>query len=162
MKALVKDNVVVDVSDEVFPVHPLLTWIDSKDQIAVGYSYSNGIFMAPPSSAFDTLKTARLLELSSKFNEILENTHCMSSVGFEVNANKTARQNIEDLILILEPGESILFRAYDNSFHEISREQLEIIAKEIAKNCRNLYQAKWRQEAAIKEARNIDELNAIE
>lgn len=70
MKALVKDNVVVDVSDEVFPVHPLLTWIDSKGQIAVGYTYSNGIFMAPPSSEFDMLKTARLLELSSKFRNI--------------------------------------------------------------------------------------------
>ena len=107
-------------------------------------------------------KNSKLEELNAKFDQVCGNAHCMSSVGFEIDANETANRNIEGLALVLEHDESTLFRAYDNSFHEVTKEQLETMRKEIVVNSQRLYQIKWQIEAAIDAAQTVDELDAIE
>ena len=54
-----------------------------------------------------------------------------------------------------------MFRSYDNSFHKVTKEQLEMMRKEIAVNSQRLCQIKWQIEAAIDVAETLDELNAI-
>ena len=86
----------------------------------------------------------------------------MSSAGFEINADEIANRNIEGLVLVLNEGESTLFRDWDNRFHEVKKEQLETMRKEIVVNSQRLYQTKWQIEAAIEAAETVGELDAID
>ena len=115
----------------------------------------------PPEPTLDELKKARLSELETAFDTASEEAHCTSSAGFEIDADEIANRNIEGLVLVMQAGETTLFRAYDNSFHEVTREQLEIMRKEIVINSQYLYQAKWTLEAQIMQAQTEKELEAI-
>lgn len=113
-------------------------------------------------SPLGEIKASKLSVLNAAFSRASENAHCLSSAGFEINADETANRNIEGLALVLAEGESTLFRAYDNRFHEVSKEQLETMRKEIVVNSQRLYQTKWQIEAAIEAAETVDELDAID
>ena len=115
-----------------------------------------------PQKPLEEAKAAKLVELNAAFTTASETAHCLSSAGFEIDADEIANRNIEGLALVLEPGESTLFRAYDNSFHEVTKEQLETMRKEIVVNSQRLYQIKWQIEAAIDAAQTVGELDAIE
>lgn len=106
-------------------------------------------------------KTAKLAALESAFNAASEQAHCPSSVGFEIDADEIANRNIEGLVLVMAEGDKTLFRAYDNSFHEVTREQLEVMRREIVVNSQYLYQAKWTTEARIQAAQTVGELEAM-
>ena len=106
-------------------------------------------------------KAAKLAELEAAFNTASQKAHCASSAGFEIDADEIANRNIEGLVLVMQPEETTLFRAYDNTFHEVTREQLETMRKEIVVNSQYLYQAKWTMEARIKAAETTGELEAI-
>lgn len=115
-----------------------------------------------PQKTLEKAKAEKLVKLNTLFSKATENAHCMSSIGFEINADEVANRNIESLILVLAPGESTSFRAYDNRFHEVTREQLETMRKEIALYSQHLYQVKWRLEEIIGAAASIKELDGIE
>ena len=106
----------------------------------------------PHVPTLDEIKAAGLNELEAAFNTASQEAHCTSSAGFEIDADEIANRNIEGLVLVMQAGETTLFRAYDNSFHEVTREQLEIMRKEIVINSQYLYQAKWTIEAQIMQA----------
>jgi hypothetical protein len=44
MKALILDQVVVDVKESDFEVHPSMTWVDCDGNVKVGDSYADGVF----------------------------------------------------------------------------------------------------------------------
>lgn len=110
----------------------------------------------------DERKENRLAELETIFSTVSKEAHCMSSAGFEINADEIANRNIEGLVLVMQPGETTLFRAYDNSFHEVTREQLEVMRKEIVINSQYLYQAKWVTEVQIMGAATGEALEGID
>lgn len=118
--------------------------------------------VALPEQTLEEAKSAKLAKLNAAFIAASENAHCQSSAGFEIDANETANRNIEGLILVLKPEESTLFRAYDNSFHEVKKELLETMRKEIVVNSQRLYQTKWQIEATIDAAKTVEELSAID
>ena len=115
----------------------------------------------PPAPTLEEVKTGKLVELNAAFVTASGQAHCRSSLGFEIDADEVANRNIEGLTLVLQPGESTLFRAYDNSFHSVTREELETMRKEIVVNSQKLYQAKWTLEAAITAAETVEALDAI-
>ena len=115
-----------------------------------------------PQKPLDEARAAKLTELNTAFTSASETAHCMSSAGFEINADEIANRNIEGLVLVLNEGESTLFRAWDNRFHEVTKEQLETMRKEIVVNSQRLYQIKWQIEAAIEAAETVGELDAID
>ena len=117
--------------------------------------------VALPEKTLEEVKAVKLSELNIAFKSASEKARCMSSAGFEINADEKANRNIEGLVLVLKPEESTLFRSYDNSFHKVTKEQLEMMRKEIAVNSQRLCQIKWQIEAAIDVAETLDELNAI-
>jgi hypothetical protein len=47
MKALIKENLVVDVCEKEFEVHPSLVWVDAAEGCEFGWTYENGRFTAP-------------------------------------------------------------------------------------------------------------------
>ena len=115
-----------------------------------------------PEKSLEEAKTEKLNELATAFEKASKTAHCLSSAGFEIDADEVANRNIEGLALVLEPGESTLFRAYDNGFHEVTKEQLETMRKEIVVNSQRLYRLKWQLEAAIDAAQTVGELEAID
>ena len=114
-----------------------------------------------PQRPLEEVKTEKLAELETAFARASQEAHCTSSVGFEIDANETANRNIEGLVLVMQPEQTTLFRAYDNSFHEVTREQLEVMRKEIVINSQWLYQAKWTMEAQIQAAETAEALDTI-
>ena len=118
--------------------------------------------VALPEQTLEEAKAAKLAELDTAFTSASETACCMSSAGFEINADEIANRNIEGLVLVLKPEERTLFRAYDNSFHEVTKEQLETMRKEIVVNSQRLYGIKWQMEAAIDVAQTTDELDAVD
>lgn len=118
--------------------------------------------VALPEETLDEAGAAKLAELNTAFPPVSETAHCMSSAGFEINADEIANRNIEGLVLVLNEGESTLFRDWDNRFHEVKKEQLETMRKEIVVNSQRLYQTKWQIEAGIEAAETVDELDAID
>ena len=114
-----------------------------------------------PQRPLEEARTEKLAELEAAFDTASHKAHCTSSVGFEIDADETANRNIEGLVLVMQPEETTLFRAYDNTFHEVTREQLETMRKEIVVNSQYLYQAKWTMEARIKAAETTEALKII-
>ncbi len=113
----------------------------------------------------DERKALRVDEVKSWFETASEDAHCLSSVGFEINANSTADRNISALIKRIENGklsEPQPFRAYDNTFHDVMLSDLETMSDEVIANGQALYQQKWAYEKAISDAQTLDELLAIE
>jgi hypothetical protein len=47
MKALIKENLVVDVCEKEFEVHPSLVWVNAAENCATGWTYENGQFTPP-------------------------------------------------------------------------------------------------------------------
>ena len=102
-----------------------------EDQIEQGHDgtwYEKG---HAPQRPLEEARTEKLAELEAAFNTASHKAHCTSSVGFEIDADEIANRNIEGLVLVMQPEETTLFRAYDNTFHEVTREQLETMRKEI-------------------------------
>jgi hypothetical protein len=44
MKALIFNNMVVDVAEQEFPVAPSLTWIDCPSDVKIGFSFDGSTF----------------------------------------------------------------------------------------------------------------------
>lgn len=118
--------------------------------------------VALPEQTLEEVRAAKRAELAAAFEKASKTAHCLSPAGFEINADEVANRNIEGLALVLEPGDSTLFRAYDNGFHEVTKEQLEMMRKEIVVNSQRLYRLKWQLEAAIDAAQTVGELEAID
>lgn len=90
-----------------------------------------------PQRPLEEVKTEKLAELETAFNTSSQEAHCTSSVGFEIDADETANRNVSSLIVAMEANgeESVLFCAYDNTFHEVTLDQLRIMQIEIITAC---------------------------
>lgn len=132
-----------------------------EDQIEQGHDgawYEKG---HAPQRPLEEARTEKLAELEAAFNTASHKAHCTSSVGFEIDADEIANRNIEGLVLVMQPGQTTLFCDYNNQFHEVTREQLETMRKEIVVNSQYLYQAKWTMEARIRAAETAEALKII-
>ncbi len=118
--------------------------------------------VALPETTLEEARQAKLTELNAAFSEASDKACCLSAAGFVIDANEIANRNIEGLILVLAEGENTVFRAYDNSFHEVTREQIETMRREIVVNSQRLYRQKWQFEADIEVAGSIEELDGME
>ena len=67
-----------------------------------------------PQRPLEEIKVAKLIELGTAFEKASQTAHCLSSAGFEINADEKANRNIEGLVLVLKPEESTLFRSYSD------------------------------------------------
>ena len=142
-----------------FSVDMIKTYSDDEiEQGHDGNGYEKG---HAPQKPVEEARAEKLAELNAAFEMASREAHCFSSLGFEIDADEVANRNIEGLILVLKEGESTLFRAYDNTFHEVSREQLETMRREIVMNSQKRYRLKWEREAAIESAETAEELDAM-
>ena len=119
--------------------------------------------VALPEQTLEEVRATKLAELNGAFITASETAHCMSSAGFEINADDTAARNISNLIVALEETdrETVYFCAYDNTFHAVTLPQLRAMRLEIIDNAEAIYQMKWIWRNRINAAETIEELDAI-
>ena len=116
-----------------------------------------------PQRPLEEARTEKLAELERAFNTVSHKAHCTSSVGFEINADETANRNVSSLIVAMEANgeDSVLFCAYDNTFHEVTLDQLRIMQIEIITHARAVYARKWALREAIEAAQSVVELESL-
>lgn len=88
-----------------------------------------------------------------------------SSLGFTADASTRAWVDVMGLVTKAQSapeGEKVTFRASDNTFHEITREQLGTLLLEIIATGEDSYAQKWAMNKAIEAATTKAELDAID
>ncbi len=103
----------------------------------------------------------KLAELDTKFNYALENGHMTCSFGVEIDANNDALRNIGNLLLVMGPEDKEMFCDYNNQFHELTKQQIEKIQKEIVGHIRSLYSQKWSCREQINTLTTAEEIDSI-
>ena len=127
--------------------------------------------VAPVLPTLEELKSRKMVELEERFNEYRQssNTFIESSLGFRVNANIVAFDNVSGLVAQLqyrqENGEAnptIGFMSFDDELVTLSLADLKKLQVEISENGSLAYAKKWSIRTAIEQAQNEEELNAID
>ena len=104
-------GIVVSTTPDFFDVPAGYELIECPDDVVSGMPYENGEFVVPVPT-LDELKQNKLEAVKTAFLSASETAHCMSSVGFEIDANETANRDINGLIVVMEARgkETELFR----------------------------------------------------
>lgn len=135
--------------------------------VKLGVTYTEEERVTP----IESLKAQKMVELEERFNEYRQSkdTFIESSLGFRVNANIVAFDNVSGLVAQLqyrqENGESnpvIGFMSFDDALVVLSLADLKKLQVEISENGSLAYAKKWAIRTAIENAKNEEELNAIE
>lgn len=103
----------------------------------------------------------KLKELTVKFDEVLLNGYCMSSLGFEVDANIASVRNIDGLLVVMDSKDIENFCDYNNEIHALTRQQIETLQVEIIKHIQSLYDKKWAYREKINACETAEELDKI-
>lgn len=119
-----------------------------------------------PEKTLDELKSEKLVELKAISRKYTINDcdemYLTSSLGYVINADKTAQDNIRGLIEAHEETDLIKYKLYDNSFKNVTIADLKIMLKECAQNGENLYTQKFLYQEQINACTTKEELEAIE
>lgn len=147
----------------------LLSLLTHKDFPWFGIPLENIPWPTRPNSTPETLEEVKEMQfstLSDSFEKWMESseTSFMSSLGIEVNANTTAKRNVDSLITELEfAGEkSIDFMCFDNKTVKLTLDQLKILQIELIVYGKEMYKKKWEYRSKIENAKNMAEaLNIV-
>lgn len=120
---------------------------------------------APKEKTFEEVKSDKLSDLASKAQDFENNVNkemwFKSSVnGYLINGDRRTRSNLEDLITY-STTDTIQLRDYENIERQLTKEQLQVMLKELCINGQLLYEQKWAFEDKINACTTIEELNAI-
>ncbi|MDD4556986.1 MAG: DUF4376 domain-containing protein [Alphaproteobacteria bacterium] len=112
-----------------------------------------------PLKPLEELKAEKLSEIKQAFNNEQESGYITSSLGFEVDATRRSKDDVESLLYVnVFP---VQFRDYNNEFHELTKEQAEVLKREIITYGLSIYQKKWTLEEAIKNVTTIEEVEEV-
>ena len=116
-----------------------------------------------PDKPFDIYKNEKYSELNSQFSQAEDSGVIDSSVGFTIDATERSKRDIDGLIDLLEATktETVSFCAADNTFHEVTLDDLKTMKLEVIKYGQELYQKKWAYREMINNATSKKELDNI-
>jgi hypothetical protein len=113
----------------------------------------------------ENVKARKLAELSRAMEEakVSSSVSILSSTGYTVNANTTAKQNVDGLITAMTATgrEVVGFMTYDNQLINMTLEQLKTIQLELISYGNNLYARKWSLRGQIEACKTKQEVDAI-
>lgn len=109
---------------------------------------------------FENRQARALTTLNTEFEQAKTDAHLTSSLGFEIDANQTANENITGLLVTIGNA-TTQFCDYNNVFHEVNKADLETMQTEIIQNAQYLYQQKWSYRTQIEECTDGDALDEI-
>lgn len=113
----------------------------------------------------ENVKARKLAELNRAMGEakVSSSVSIQSSVGYTVNANTTAKQNVDGLITAMTATGrgTVSFMTFDNQLVELTLEQLKTIQLELISYGNNLYARKWALRSQIEACATKEEVDAI-
>ena len=109
---------------------------------------------------FPKLQKEALENLNEDFEDAKQRAYIKSSLGFTADANQTANENVNGLLITIG-NETVEFCDYYNEFQMLNKEQLETLRLEIIQNAQNLYQQKWNYRCAVETCTNKNELDEV-
>lgn len=113
----------------------------------------------------ENVKARKLAELNRAMEEakVSSSVSIQSSVGYTVNANTTAKQNVDGLITAMTATgrDTVSFMTFDNQLVELTLEQLKAIHLELISYGNNLYARKWALRSQIEACSTKEEVDAI-
>ena len=129
----------------------------SGEQPGLAYKAENGQWVF----SLDKGKELKLTELATAFEKASVDAHCMSSLGFEIDADETAGKNISNLIAVTGDADTVMFCDYYNQFHPVALAGLKTMQTEVITETNRLRQTKWTFRDAINAAETEKDLSAI-
>lgn len=122
-----------------------------------------GALLIQPEKPLDVYKEEKHKELSYKFSDVQEKAYLTSSLGFVINAGRTAKADIDGLVEVLQDDttSTVLFRCYDNSFVNVNLDNLKTMRLEVIKSGQELYQQKWTFGTMIDNCTSSEEVEVI-
>lgn len=122
-----------------------------------------GAILVKPEKPLEVYKQEKHKELSYKFSDVQEKAYLTSSLGFMINAGRTAKADIDGLLEVLQDDttSTVLFRCYDNSFVNVNLDNLKTMRLEVIKSGQELYQQKWTFGAMIDSCNTSEEVESI-
>ena len=113
----------------------------------------------------ENVKARKLAELNRAMEEVKvsSSVSILSSTGYTVNANTTAKQNVDGLITAMTSigTDSVNFMTFDNTLVQLTLDQLKTIQLELISYGNNLYARKWELRNAIEACKTKEEVDAI-
>lgn len=117
----------------------------------------------------EALRARCLSLLESQFTAYrnASTTYVNSSLGFKANANITAYNNVDGILLQAEMGAGTLsegkiaFMDFDNQVQMLDAEQLKTLKLEISENGSRAYGVKWQYRTQIEQATTNAELKNL-
>lgn len=113
----------------------------------------------------ENVKARKLAELNRAMEEakVSSSVSIQSSVGYTVNANTTAKQNVDGLITAMTATgrDTVSFMTFDNQLVELTLDQLKAIQLELISYGNNLYARKWALRSQIEACTTKEEVDAI-
>lgn len=113
----------------------------------------------------ENVKARKLAELNRAMEEakVSSSVSILSSTGYTVNANTTAKQNVDGLITAMTATGrgTVSFMTFDNQLVELTLEQLKTIQLELISYGNNLYARKWGLRSQIEACKTKEEVDAI-
>jgi len=110
----------------------------------------------------DDLKILKLNEIYEAFDNELNTTRPFLSkvINKEINADRESLQNMKDLLRKMDKDnmDKTVFRCFDDSYVEVTREQLSNMIDELINYGLGLFRKKWQYENIINSADNIDDI----
>lgn len=113
----------------------------------------------------ENVKSRKLAELNARLEatKVSSKAHITSSTGYVVNANTTAKTNVDGLITAMEAQglEKVNFMTFDNTLAELTLDQLKMLQLELISYGNNLYVRKWALRSQIEACTAKEEVDAI-
>lgn len=109
---------------------------------------------------FENRQSRALVQLNEDFETVKERSHIKSSLGFTVDANQTANENVTGLLVTIGDG-TVQFCDYHNIFRELTKADLQVLQTEIIANAQSLYQQKWVYRTAIEQCADNEQLDKV-
>lgn len=110
-------------------------------------------------------KAAKLSEIKSAFVSAEADGYVESSLGFRADATRRSIEDIDGLIDLVSSGAlpaPVTFRDYDNAYHSLTLDQLNILRLEAKGRGPVLYARKWELEAAVEAAETVEAVQAVD
>lgn len=109
-------------------------------------------------------KAVKIADIKSAFAAAEANGFVDSTLGFRIDATRRSIDDIEGLIDLVSSGAMtapVTFRGYDNTYHNLSLDQLNTLRIEAKGRGPILYAKKWELEAAVDKALTVEEVQTI-
>jgi hypothetical protein len=120
---------------------------------------SDGTF-SPYEAPLSALKARKLKALDAAFLKWRDKDAVLvSSLGFTIDADSQAVQDIAGLVALGEPA---VFMDAENKTHELTAEQIQTLQKEVSASSSGIYSQKWALRDAINAAADKEALDAVE